>query len=56
MTEMKKEAQYSKEQITVEKAEVKAEEQQKVKTAVADEKEDWVKKYKEQFGTEPSFF
>jgi len=42
----------SKEQITVEKAE----EQQKVKTAVADEKEDWVKKYKEQFGTEPSFF
>lgn len=36
--------------------EEKTEEQQKIKTAVADEKEDWVKKYKEQFGTEPSFF
>ena len=50
---MDKNAQDSKEQIT----EKQTEEQQKVKTAVADEKEDWVKKYKEQnHGEEPSFF
>ena len=32
-------------------------EEQKLRTAVADENEDWVKKYKEQnHGEEPSFF
>lgn len=51
---MDKNTQGSKEQID------NAEEQKKpksgVKTAEADPNDEWVKKYKEQFGSDPSFF
>ena len=40
------------EQATTEKKNVKS----GVKTAEADPNDEWVKKYKEQFGSDPSFF
>ena len=54
-TEMDNNAQGSKEQINTSDAE-KKNVKSSVKTAEADPNDEWVKKYKEQFGSDPSFF
>ena len=54
-TEMDNNVQGSKEQINTSDAE-KKNVKSGVKTAEADPNDEWVKKYKEQFGSDPSFF